>query len=203
MSWLDTFRYGIALLTVMSVPWAMLFWYLVHPFIGFWRKRGPAVTYTVMILLGVTLAALAWIWRDVLMATEYGTGPFLWAPAAVLYGAAFVVALYHRRHLKFRILVGMPELSPQPGGGKLLNEGIYSRVRHPRYVSLTFGMLGAALFCNYLSMWVLTLLLVPALYGIVLFEERELRDRFGQAYVEYSKRVPRFVPRFGNTSPAP
>jgi protein-S-isoprenylcysteine O-methyltransferase Ste14 len=28
----------------------------------------------------------------------------------------------------------------------------------------------------------------------VVLEERELRERFGEAWVEYSRRVPRFVP---------
>jgi protein-S-isoprenylcysteine O-methyltransferase Ste14 len=33
------------------------------------------------------------------------------------------------------------------------------------------------------------------LYGITLMEERELVERFGQAYRQYQQRVPRFVPR--------
>jgi protein-S-isoprenylcysteine O-methyltransferase Ste14 len=36
---------------------------------------------------------------------------------------------------------------------------------------------------------------VPALFLVVILEERELRQRFGDAHVEYCRRVPRFVPR--------
>jgi protein-S-isoprenylcysteine O-methyltransferase Ste14 len=35
----------------------------------------------------------------------------------------------------------------------------------------------------------------PLLHLIVLLEERELPDRFGEAYVDYSRRVPRYWPR--------
>jgi protein-S-isoprenylcysteine O-methyltransferase Ste14 len=36
---------------------------------------------------------------------------------------------------------------------------------------------------------------VPALFAIIHIEERELRDRFGEEYVRYCARVPRFWPR--------
>lgn len=70
-------------------------------------------------------------------------------------------------------------------------------MRHPRYVSFLFGFLAVALFTNYLAIWVSLLLAFPLVYGLVLLEERELRQRFGKAYDDYARRVPRFVPRFG------
>ncbi len=56
-------------------------------------------------------------------------------------------------------------------------------------------VLGYALIANYLGMYIMFALTVPAVYFIVVLEERELRDRFGSAYEEYSERVPRFFPR--------
>ncbi len=58
-------------------------------------------------------------------------------------------------------------------------------------------MLGYAFIANYLGMDILFALTVPAIYFIVVLEERELRDRFGSTYEEYSRRVPRFFPRRG------
>jgi protein-S-isoprenylcysteine O-methyltransferase Ste14 len=80
-------------------------------------------------------------------------------------------------------------------GGTLLQEGIYSRIRHPRYTSFMFGVLAIAFFSNYLAMYVLVPLSAAALYLVVLLEEKELRNRFGDDYVRYSSRVPRFVPQ--------
>jgi len=192
---LDAVRYWLALITIMTLPWAIVYWYLIHPFIDFWRRLGAPATYTSVGAVGVGMAALAWHWRASIMATEYGTGPVLWLLALIPYVTAAVIERRCRRHLKFRMLVGVPELVPHPDGGTLLDDGIYARVRHPRYVAVTLGMLGVSFFCNYLAMWVAMAILVPGLYGVVLLEERELRRRFGQAYVEYSRRVPRFIPR--------
>jgi len=194
---LDSVRYFFAFLTVATLPFALAYWYVIHPFIGFWRATGPWAAYAgALAVLGANVA-LAWIWRDPLFAVSYPVGPAHWVIAAVFYVTAAAVQIRCQRHLKFRILAGLPELSPERHAGELLQSGIYARIRHPRYVSVSFGMLAAAIFCNYQSLWIATILMFPALYGIVLFEERELRDRFGEAYVEYSRRVPRFIPRFG------
>jgi len=194
---LDSVRYFFAFLTLATLPFAVGYWYLIHPFIGFWRVAGPWVAYAgVLVVLGFNVAVV-WIWRDALFAVSYPVGPVHWTIAAVLYVTAAVIQINVQRHLKFRILAGLPELSPERHAGELLQDGIYARIRHPRYVSVSFGMTAAAIFCNYQSLWIATILMFPALYGIVLLEERELRDRFGEAYIEYSRRVPRFVPRFG------
>jgi protein-S-isoprenylcysteine O-methyltransferase Ste14 len=51
------------------------------------------------------------------------------------------------------------------------------------------------LFANYQFLYIFLLVAAALIYLLVLIEERELRERFGEAYVEYSRRVPRFVPR--------
>lgn len=194
---LETVRFYLALMTVATLPFALIYWYLIHPFVAFWRRTGPWVAYGVVLVVLVANVAVVWNWRDVLFGVSYSVGPPHWILAALLYITAAAIQIRCQRYLKFRIMAGLPELSPERHAIELLQDGIYARIRHPRYVSVSFGMLAVAIFCNYASLWVVTILMFPVLYGIVLLEERELRDRFGEAYVDYSQRVPRFVPRFG------
>lgn len=193
---LGDIRWWVAYLTVGSLPFALLMWYSIHPFVGFWRRMGLTVTYSFAAALLIANLWMVWQNRERLLLVEFGTGPVLWAFSALFYAAAIFVELQCRKYLKLSILVGVPELRPEPGGGTLLQEGIYGRIRHPRYVSVMLGMTAAALFCNYYSTWLCWAVTLPGLVGVVYFEERELRARFGDAYEDYSRRVPRFIPRF-------
>jgi protein-S-isoprenylcysteine O-methyltransferase Ste14 len=192
---LDKVRYVFALLTVVSVPAAVVLWLIVHPFIGFWRRLGPSLAYIIMAVLSLASIALLVSLRGPILRIEFGTNYILIAIGALLYAVSVFVEIRTRKHLKWRTLVGLPELSPEKPGPGLLTEGIYSRIRHPRYLAVTIGMFAFALFTNYLAMYVLVLLIIPGLYWVVLLEERELRDRFGSEYVSYSERVPMFFPK--------
>jgi len=191
----DKVRYFIALITVVSVPPAVIWWLIVHPLIGFWRRLGPLFTFIIMTAFSFALIAILIVFRGPIMSIEFGTNYTFIALAAVVYAASVFVEIQARKFLKLSTLVGMPELSPEKPGPGLLTEGIYSRVRHPRYLAVTLGMFAFALFTNYLAMYVLALLVIPGLFWVVRLEEKELRDRFGSEYVSYSERVPMFLPR--------
>jgi protein-S-isoprenylcysteine O-methyltransferase Ste14 len=107
-----------------------------------------------------------------------------------------------KKHLQLNIMTGMPELDPEGSGVPLLTEGIYARVRHPRYLAVMVGFAAVALFVNYVGIYVFTVLTVPLLWLVVLLEERELLDRYGLEYERYQREVPMFLPRFGPRSSA-
>lgn len=192
---MNTARYVLALLLVLTMVPAVLLWFIVHPFVRFWRKLGPVWTWVVLVpLFGVQIWGLASV-RHSLLAVEYGTNGWLIALAVPFAVAGTVVAVKRRKYLTTRILIGVPELSAEGKQGKLLDEGIYGRIRHPRYVEIVLFVVAYALFANYLAGYATLAMTVIALYLVVLLEERELRDRFGDAYADYCLKVPRFLPR--------
>jgi protein-S-isoprenylcysteine O-methyltransferase Ste14 len=191
---LDTARYVIAVMLLVSLPAALLLWFIIHPLVRFWRKLGPGRTYAVLSVPVAASMVGLFAARDQLLTVEFGTNVFLVALGALCMAGAMMIAVRRRRQLTYGILVGIPELSGEKDTGKLLTDGIYARIRHPRYIETGLGILGYALFSNYLTIYIACALSVPVLYLIVLLEERELRDRFGQEYEEYCRRVPRFFP---------
>ena len=195
---LDSTRYWLTVALLSTLPAAVLFWYLIHPFARVWRRLGRTTTYVVVGMICLTVVALLFRVRDQLLGTDLGFHLGLTAVGLLLYLIAAYLEVECRKHLKFNILAGAPELAEEDPG-QLLEDGIYGRIRHPRYVSILFGMAGIALFLNYSSMYWMVVALLPAVFVLILLEERELRQRFGQAYVDYSKRVPRFVPRWGRS----
>lgn len=80
---------------------------------------------------------------------------------------------------------------------ELATGGVYARMRHPQYVGFILVMLG------FLVQWptILTLAMFPIL--VVMYvrlaksEEREALAEFGDAYRNYMKVVPGFVPKLG------
>jgi len=118
------------------------------------------------------------------------------AIAVVLYGVSTWIASQHWRHLSIATMIGVPELSSiEQRKGKLLQDGIYRVVRHPRYLSAASGVIANALFVDYVGVYVLILLLFPLGYPMLVFEERDLIDRFGEEYRQYQQEVPRILPR--------
>ena len=68
-------------------------------------------------------------------------------------------------------------------------------MQNPRYVEIQLGFIGYALIANFLGLYIFPILCIPAILFVVLLEEKELIDRFGENYAEYSQSVPRFFPK--------
>ena len=195
---MDTFRYIVGVLLVIGLPPGVALWFLVHPFIGFWRRLGVRFTMTVLgILLLVSVLGLVAV-RDVLLGADLGLSRPLFAVGVVLLVVAIWISLKRRKYLTVRILVGIPEIQAEPEKqGRLLEEGPYAVIRHPRYVEVALATFGYAAIANYAGAWIVVVAMVPVLHLVVVLEERELRERFGQAYQDYADRVPRYIPRLG------
>lgn len=192
---METAAYYVALLFVAGTPYLFIYWLLLHPLAPFWRRLGPTKTALVVHPVLLLLAAAIFLCRDFLLSIHFGVS----APLVGLAVLSLAVSLYidklRGQRMSFHTLQGAPEFSrEQPG--ELITTGIYSLIRHPRYVSGFFGTGAFALFTSYLAVYVVWAAYIPIFSVLVLLEERELRARFGTAYEVYSRRVPRFVPRF-------
>lgn len=195
---MDTARYVIGVLLVVALPPGILLWFAIHPFAGFWRQLGATWTYVALSPLIACLMFLAFVNRELVLGQDLGTHLWLLAPTAFCLAAGIVVARKRRREFSNRLVAGIPELSRDKEKSRLITSGIYSRIRHPRYVELLLFVSAYAFFANHVGVYVTAALSFPALYLVVLIEERELRQRFGAEYEEYCRRVPRFLPARGS-----
>ena len=192
---MNTFRYYLALVILAFVPPAFLFWFSIHPFLRLWRALGPGRTLAIHYVAMLLFAALTFVFGKPLLSVDFGTNPLLIVLAVPLLVASGILRKKIARHLKLGILTGLPELSPERHKTPLLTEGIYARIRHPRYVQFFLGIAGYALICNFLGVYLLLPALACVIFPLVWMEERELRLRFGAEYESYCARVPLFIPR--------
>ncbi|MEP6494154.1 MAG: isoprenylcysteine carboxylmethyltransferase family protein [bacterium] len=92
---------------------------------------------------------------------------------------------------------GQGTLAPWDPPRRLVVSGPYRYVRNPMISGVVFVLLAEALMLvsQPHATWALTVFAVNAVY-IPLFEEPQLKQRFGRSYIEYCEHVPRLVPRF-------
>jgi protein-S-isoprenylcysteine O-methyltransferase Ste14 len=192
---MNSASYWLALLTLVIVPPFMIVWFVVHPLVRLWRRLGPFRTYTFLGLIVLFVMWPLYMLRDQMMRVSFGVNWMLVIVAIQIFLISMLIGFLRMRHLKPSTMFGLPEIRGEGDPGKLLTDGIYSLIRHPRYVEVWLGLLAIALFTNYLAVYILVIVFIPVIYGVVLLEERELRERFGQEYERYCVEVPRFFPK--------
>ena len=151
MNFWDSARYVLAILVIASFPPSLLLWLAIHPFAAFWRQVGAVWTYVILGFPVVGYMVGVWLFRKTLLVLDLGTNVFTMILAGIAFGTAVLLKRSVVTQLRFAALSGIPELSKEKYPGKLLTEGIYSRVRNPRYIEALLWVLAYALFANYLG----------------------------------------------------
>ena len=83
---------------------------------------------------------------------------------------------------------------------KLVTSGPYGIVRNPMMWGQFLFFAGLAFLLDLAAMFLVLPVLVSAIHTFtVIVEEPNLRSRFGQEWVDYAKRVPRWLPKLGRT----
>ncbi len=73
--------------------------------------------------------------------------------------------------------------------------GIYDKIRHPQAIADVGYWFAFAFLFNSPFLLIAAIIWIPINYIIVLSEEKDLRIRYGQSYIDYMKHTNRFVPR--------
>jgi len=79
-------------------------------------------------------------------------------------------------------------------GHELVSDGPYGVTRHPLYSGLLLMVLGAALAWDSALTLLLAVLLAVPFFLHTVYEEALFEQHFGDAYLDYQRRVPRLVP---------
>jgi protein-S-isoprenylcysteine O-methyltransferase Ste14 len=176
-----------------------LYWFVLHPQVHYWRKHLKASFVVALCLSWLPVTICIILFRRELFRTD---SPPWWMIVCGLALIAFEVWLFARisGDLGASRLIGRTEIS---GGGSLADEGMYARVRHPRYVGSFLALVGACLLAGTYIAWSVTLVWTALTWIAISLEERELRTRFGEAYERYCQQVPRFLPRLHVSSGLP
>jgi protein-S-isoprenylcysteine O-methyltransferase Ste14 len=79
---------------------------------------------------------------------------------------------------------------------QLVARGLYRYVRNPMYVGVECVLLGEAILFASSRLFVYAVLVGLVFHLVVLvYEEPTLRSKFGDAYEDYCRKVPRWLPR--------
>jgi protein-S-isoprenylcysteine O-methyltransferase Ste14 len=150
----------------------------------------------------VTIVVPVWIARRWGTSLAFGADPAAWAAqlggvACLGVGLALFVASLRRFATE-----GRGTLAPWDPPRALVVRGPYRFVRNPMISGVVFLLFGEALVLRSLphAAWAASFLALNTVY-LPLVEEPGLERRFGEAYREYCRHVPRVVPRLRPWSP--
>jgi protein-S-isoprenylcysteine O-methyltransferase Ste14 len=172
-----------------------LFWLVVHPFIGRWRKRGRRAFALILPVWGffITITFLIlWPYRFEHLYTNW----FAWAPAVTLFYIGFSVYSEAFQNFNRAQVSGLAELEPSRHRQELVTTGIRSRVRHPIYLGHLCEIIGWCLGTGLLALYGLAAFAIITGWVMIRIEDRELEARFGESYQRYREKVPAVIPRF-------
>jgi methanethiol S-methyltransferase len=191
--------------------WAVAAWAILYAallcFVPFYKKaqRKPAGVFLAFVvayaveMFGIPLTLYFILWAFGASLPE----GFLWGHTLVPYvgfagtyacvaltaaGAILVIAGWRRIHRDY--------WSAEEGEGRLVAEGIYSRIRHPQYTGFLVVSFGVLLEWATIPLVLLWPVLVLMYRKLAKREEAEMAERFGPEWEAYKARTGMFLPRF-------
>ena len=184
----------IALLYAMAYFPAPLFWLVIHGGIHFWRRFGNR-SFWVALPLWIASGTSLFLARHWLLAGRFHRNALTWTAGLALIAAGLALGRLVHRDFGLRRLAGLPEMNPGRYPEGMVKSGIYSWVRHPRYLEYMLSFFGLGLLTGATGIFLLAIVTVLLYLIVTPLEERELREHYGEGYEAYARAVPRFLPR--------
>jgi protein-S-isoprenylcysteine O-methyltransferase Ste14 len=99
-------------------------------------------------------------------------------------------------HLKTGRVTPLPVIEKPK---QFMVDGLYKYCRNPMYLAIMLIFFGGFLILGHLLLLLYFLTSFPVLHIFVVYvEEPELKKLFGEQYLEYAKKVPRWFPKLKN-----
>jgi len=187
----------LALMMVMMWPAIPMFLIELHFAINFWRKLG-VWTYFAVLLQWVPIAFVLYFLQGAILHNEIALGiPFM-VLGIILIAAGVALHAWTIKLIGIKATIGYTELKPDIQSNKknLVTSGPFSVVRHPSYWAHTAIITGMFFVTGAIVVAIIAVIDFAITYFIITtLEDQELVKRFGNQYVEYQKRVPKFFPK--------
>lgn len=120
--------------------------------------------------------------------TMHYDSPITRTTGAAVYVLGLIVAFASLIHLGKSVAVGLPERETE-----LKTHGLYRFTRNPVYLGVFLMCVGSCLFAVHVVNFLLLIVTTAVHLRIVKREEEFLEKRFGQKWLDYKDRVPRFI----------
>ncbi len=152
----------------------------------------PLTLYVLAGLLGIEIPLVHYSGH--LWATLLGYGR-VGAVVEMLAGYALVVTGV--------VLIAKGWARVHSAGGQLVQDGVYSMVRHPQYTGIFLAVFGQLVHWPTIPTLVLAPFIVWIYVRLARREEAHMIEKFGEAYHEYRRHVPMFFPRWRDVAESP
>ena len=194
--------WGIALIAIVIASW-LLYRYLAPKTWKEWASAGVIQAFIIALyaeMYGFPLTIYLLVRFFGLDAT--GLNANLWSTLLGYGETGMMISMILGYVLLFAgfgiFMEGWRELHRARKEGRLVTDRLYGLVRHPQYTGLFIALFGEGIVH-----W-------PTVFSVALFpvivlaysllarsEERKVEEQFGEEYRAYRKRVPMFIPRWG------
>jgi len=159
----------------------------------YFRRLGTIAHY-VGVLCEYIIVILIVLWlNDLLMIPKFFSFPVRMVGFGVTFFGIFLIGWCC--WLQFTVGHGTTGFSEPTT--ELVTLGPYAWVRNPMMLGQFLFFLGLGVTLNLGAMFILLPVIILATHVFTLYiEEPALKRRFGQKWIDYMKRVPRWIPRF-------